>query len=96
MLRHIVMWKFRENEQEKANAFLKGLSRLPALIPEIRKMEIGQSKDPDGEYDAVLIADFENEADLLTYKNHPEHRALSALCKEIRTDRRFIDYKFDS
>ena len=30
------------------------------------------------------------------YKNHPEHRAVSALCKEIRTDRRFIDYEFDS
>ena len=44
MLRHIVMWKFRENEQEKANAFLKGLSRLPALIPEIERWRSAKAK----------------------------------------------------
>ena len=40
MIRHIVMWKFREGEEENREKFLSGLQALDGVIPEIRHMEI--------------------------------------------------------
>ena len=40
MIRHIVMWKFREGEAENREKFLSGLQALDGVIPEIRHMEI--------------------------------------------------------
>ena len=36
MIKHIVMWKFKENEEEKMNEFLEGLNKLKDIIPEIK------------------------------------------------------------
>ena len=43
------------------------------------------------DYDAVLISEFADRAALETYKNDPRHKAVSALCKSIRTDRAAVD-----
>ena len=43
------------------------------------------------DYDAVLISEFENQEALERYKNDPRHKAVSALCKSIRTDRAAVD-----
>lgn len=94
MIKHIVMWKFKENEQENIEKFLEGLAALKEIIPEIKSMETGINQNPNNEYDAVLISEFETMEDLERYKNHPEHRKVSALCREIRVDRQAIDYEF--
>lgn len=57
MIRHIVMWKFREEEAENREKFLSGLQALDGVIPEIRHMEIHRSCKPGNPYDACLIAD---------------------------------------
>lgn len=46
MIRHIVMWKFREGEEENREKFLSGLQALDGVIPEIRHMEIHRSCKP--------------------------------------------------
>ena len=60
MIRHIVMWKFREGEEENREQFLSGLQALDGVIPEIRHMEIHRSCKPGNTYDACLIADFDD------------------------------------
>ncbi len=60
MIRHIVMWKFREGEEENREQFLSGLQALDGVIPEIRHMEIHRSCKPGNPYDACLIADFDD------------------------------------
>ena len=60
MIRHIVMWKFREGEEENREKFLSGLQALDGVIPEIRHMEIHRSCKPGNPYDACLIADFDD------------------------------------
>ena len=57
-------------------------------------METGININPNNEYDAILISEFETMEDLEKYKNHPEHLKVSSLCKEIRVDRQAIDYEF--
>ena len=48
----------------------------------------------EGNYDAVLVSEFESPEALDTYKNDPRHKAVSALCKSIREDRVAVDYEF--
>ena len=93
MIKHIVMWKFKENEEENMKKFLDGLNSLKNIIPEIKYMETGININPKNEFDAILISEFETMEDLEKYKNHPEHLKVSALCKSIRLDRQAIDYE---
>lgn len=93
MIKHVVMWKFKENEEENMKKFLDGLNSLKNIIPEIKYMETGININPKNEFDAILISEFETMEDLEKYKNHPEHLKVSALCKSIRLDRQAIDYE---
>lgn len=93
MIKHIVIWKFKENQEEKMKKFLEGLNQLKGVIPEIKNMETGININPKNEYDAILISEFETMEDLEKYKNHPEHIKVSDLCKSIRIDRQAIDYE---
>lgn len=94
MIKHIVMWKFKKDEKENMKKFIEGLNNLKLIIPEIKYMETGININPNNEYDAILISEFETMEDLEKYKNHPEHLKVSSLCKEIRVDRQAIDYEF--
>lgn len=89
MIRHIVMWKFREDADP--TEFLTRLAALEGKIDCIRAMSVKRSAVPGSAYDAVLIADFDTLEDVARYKNDPRHMEVSALCKAIRTDRRAID-----
>ncbi len=91
MIRHIVMWKFREDADP--TPFLEGLGALEGVIPQIRHMEIHRSAVEDAAYDAILISDFDSLEDVETYKKDPRHVAVSTLCKSIRTARSAIDFE---
>lgn len=93
MIKHIVMWKFKDNEKENMVKFLDGLNSLKDIIPEIKYMETGININPKNEYDAILISEFESFEDLDKYKKNPEHIKVSELCKKIRLDRQAIDYE---
>lgn len=94
MIKHIVMWKFKEGEEENMKKFLEGLNELKGKIPEIKNLETGININPKNEYDAILISEFENMEDLEKYKNNPRHVKVSNMCKEIRISRQAIDYEF--
>ena len=92
MIRHIVMWKFRPGTEAEQKQFLDGLRSLQDVIPQLLKSEVAVNVG-EGNYDAVLISEFESLEALDTYKNDPRHKAVSALCKSIRTDRVAADYE---
>ena len=55
MIKHIVMWKFKEGERDNMLLFRDRLLALKGQIPEIRSMEVGINMNPsDRSYDAVL------------------------------------------
>ena len=93
MIRHIVMWKFRPGTEAEQAAFLEGLRGLQGVIPQLLKSEVAVNVG-QGNYDAVLVSEFESLEALETYKNDPRHKAVSALCKSIREDRVAVDYEF--
>lgn len=93
MIRHIVMWKFRPGTEAEQKAFLEGLRGLQEVIPQLKRSEVAVNVG-QGNYDAVLVSEFESLEALDAYKNDPRHKAVSALCKSIRTDRVAVDYEF--
>ncbi|MCF2663369.1 Dabb family protein [Oscillibacter valericigenes] len=93
MIRHIVMWKFRPGTEAEQAQFLEGLRGLQGVIPQLLKSEVAVNVG-EGNYDAVLVSEFESMEALETYKNDPRHKAVSALCKSIREDRVAVDYEF--
>ena len=55
MIKHIVMWKFKEGEHDNMLIFRDRLLALKGQIPEIRAMEVGINMNPsDRSFDAVL------------------------------------------
>lgn len=93
MIRHIVMWKFRPGTEREQEQFLNGLRNLQGVIPELLRSEVAVNVGK-GNYDAVLVSEFESLETLEIYKNDPRHKAVSALCKAIREDRVAVDYEF--
>ena len=93
MIRHVIMWKFREGTEPEMRRFLEGLRALEGQIPEIRRMEIGVSCNEKNNYDACLIADFDSLESLSVYKHDPRHVAVSELCQSIRTERGAVDFE---
>ena len=92
MIRRIVMWKFRPGTEAEQEQFLSGLAALQGVIPELLKSEVARNIG-EGNYDAVLVSEFESLEALDRYKNDPRHKAVSALCKSIREDRVAVDYE---
>ena len=93
MIRHVIMWKFKSGEEENMHKFLDGLKALDGVIPEILHMEVGVNCLDGNNYDACLIADFEDFEALSRYKNVPRHVAVSTLCKSIREARGAVDFE---
>lgn len=90
MIRHIVMWKFREGTETQADEFLARLKALDGVIPQLKKCEVAKNIGKDN-YDAVLVSEFDSMEDLAAYKVDPRHVAASELCKAIRVDRVAVD-----
>ena len=95
MIKHIVMWKFKEGEQENMMLFRERLLALKEQIPEIRAMEVGMNINPsERSYDAVLVSEFDSLEALKSYSVNPLHKAVSDFCKTIRTNSVSVDYEF--
>ena len=87
------MWKFRPGTEAQQAQFLDSLRGLQGVIPQLLRSEVAVNVG-EGNYDAVLVSEFESLEALDIYKNDPRHKAVSALCKSIRTDRVAVDYEF--
>lgn len=98
MLKHIVMWRFREGAEGKsrrahAQWMKEHLEALVGIIPEIEGLEVGINEYPsEAAYDAVLTATFASKEALDRYKVHPAHVAISQYCKGVRECRVVCDY----
>jgi len=98
MIRHIVSMRFREADAVgKSRAFdeiATGLGALPAVIPEIRSLQFGRDLDEtDGNWDAVLVADYATTADLAAYQVHPRHVAVKAIIVANTVERMTVDFE---
>ena len=78
MFRHVVLlrWKPEATPEQRA-AVETGLSALPGLIPEICAYTIGTDAHVnEGNYDLVVVADFDDVDGYIVYRDHPDHQAV--------------------
>lgn len=102
MIRHIVMWKLKdqaegaskEKNAEKLKLILEGLK---TSIDEIKNVEVGiQINGEDKEaLDVVLICDFENELNFKMYTRNAAHKKAIKFINSVVEKRVFVDYYVD-
>jgi len=78
MFRHVVAFRFGPDVTAEARSQIAdGLAALPAKIEDIRRYEFGPDAGlAEGNFDFVVVADFDDEAAYLRYAQHPAHLAL--------------------
>ena len=97
MIRHVVMWKLKENAEGKTKeenlAIIRdSLLALPAKIAQIRRMEVGfDLSNTDVSMDLLLLSEFDTKEDLQTYAVHPEHVKVGAYVKKVVETRVVLD-----
>lgn len=100
MLRHIVMWQFKDEAEGKTKAenclfIKKQLEALPAKIPFLRKLEVGITVYSTAmSADMVLITEFDSKENLDAYAVHPDHMKVKEYISKVRTSRMVADYTF--
>jgi hypothetical protein len=96
MIKHIVFFKFKENTTEKEiREFEKNLQPLPASIDEIRHFEFGRDViRSERSFDIALIVDFEDLDAGERYQKHPAHLKVIEKARNICSDIKAVDYKF--
>ncbi len=93
MIRHIVMWNFKDEYEgmkkpEIMEKVKSGLSALKGKVPVVRDLEVGQSvTSGDMHYDMALIVTVDSVNDLPAYAEHPEHVKVRRFIGEVRTAR---------
>ena len=78
MIRHVVLITFTgEATQQQRQQVKTELEALPAAIPELRAYTYGADAGiVTGNADFAIVADFDDAAGYLAYRDHPAHRAV--------------------
>ena len=98
MLRHIVMWKLKEQAEgadRAANARrMKELLESCAALPGVVKYEVALAQPGlEATYDVVLYSVFRDRAALDSYQNHPQHLLIKPFIGAVRLERQCMDYE---
>lgn len=97
VIKHIVMWKLRGDSpaQRHANAMIvkRSLESLRGKVPGLVCLEVGlDSSGVDYALDVVLYSEFESQAALDAYADHPEHLRVRSEMSDLRVSRYQVDY----
>ncbi len=97
MIKHIVMWNVRgATPAEKAQGIARlkhSFESLRGRIPGLLHLEIGvDSSRIDYACDVVLYSEFESQAALDAYAEHPEHLRVKREVGDLRVARHQVDY----
>ena len=100
MIRHIVMFKFKEEAEGRTKAENIAITKamleaLPEKIDWIRASTV-KTNSPDADqtnYDLCLISDFDTWEDLAAYIVHPDHKAVGAFMRPVRLERSCVDFE---
>ncbi|MCX6238853.1 MAG: Dabb family protein [Bacteroidia bacterium] len=100
MIKHVVLFKLKEfeNEDQKAvvrNKINHALLALKDKIKVLKYIEVGQNYELiTASCDICLITHFETLSDLEVYRIHPEHLKVFELIKANTSSRAVVDFEF--
>lgn len=95
MIRHIVMFKIREEFQSEIPELVKNFYAMKGKIEGMLELEAGADfLGSDRSYDLALITVFENRAAFDAYQSHPVHLPVKKRMHEVRCASVACDYEF--
>lgn len=91
MLRHVAMFKFREDTSDRQKIVARdALAELKGVVPSLREMTVGLNLEHDlydrevyRNWDMVLVSDFDDLEGLRSYFAHPTMKAASDLVASL-------------
>jgi hypothetical protein len=96
MLRHVVMFKFKEaTSKEDIQKVVDAFRRLKTSIPEIAAFEFGTDNSPEGlanGFTHCFLISFKSEKDREVYLPHPKHKEFVEVLKPHLDKVQVIDY----
>ena len=101
MVKHLVMWNFKEDfpEEKKEEIAKEADARLKALVGQIKGLtyaEMKLNRLPGSSRDLLLVSELETAEDLAAYQVHPLHVAVAEeIIKPATCDRACFDYEED-
>lgn len=98
MIKHIVMWKLKDEAHGNDKATNAGLVKekletLSGKIDGLLKIEVGIDFLGGGNFDVVLYSELSSKEALDIYQNHPLHQAVLPFIREAVMDRKAVDYE---
>jgi len=95
MIKHIVMWKFKDGIDEADKLEMKRqLEALKGVVPTLVDIEVGLDiSNKKASMDMVLYSEFQTLEDLAAYASHPEHLKVVEFVKPLVCDRAVVDYE---
>jgi stress responsive alpha/beta barrel protein len=97
MIRHVVLFRWTPDAtQEQKQRVAAELRRLPALLPVLRRYDVGADLGlAEGNFEFAVVADLDDLEDLQTYRDDAEHRAVIAeFIQPIIAQRAAVQYEF--
>jgi hypothetical protein len=94
VLIHIVCWKYRSDVPDAArDEHRRRLKELSQLVPGVARLEVGSDfLHLDRSFDTGLVAEFESREALDAYSEHPEHKAVVAIGRELAVKAVSVDF----
>lgn len=96
VLRHIVLFKFKESATEsEIAAVVQAFRELPLKIAEIKDFEWGINNSPENinkGFTHCFLLTFQSEEDRAIYLPHPDHKAFGKVLVPILEDVLVVDY----
>ncbi len=94
MIKHIVMWKFKDEVVEADKLEMKRkLEALKGVVPMLLNIEVGMDVvGSDASKHMVLYSEFNSLDDLKAYAQHPEHLKVVDFVKPLVCERHVVDY----
>jgi heme-degrading monooxygenase HmoA len=99
MIKHIVMWKLKDQAEgagRAANAveMKRRLDECANIVPGMLTFEVTLAQPGlEATYDVVLYSEFETKEALEAYARHPTHLAVVPFIGAIREGRQCMDYE---
>ena len=98
MIKHIVMWKLKEQAldataAENGTRLKEMLEALQPTVPTLAHIEVSlETFAATPACDVVLYSEFASREDLDIYQAHPAHQKCVAFIRQVAEERRAVDY----
>lgn len=99
MVKHIVMWSFKEELSEKermdaAEKIKEGLEGLVGVVPGLLSAQVVIHPIPSSTHSLCLITELDTPEALKAYAVNPDHLKVAGFVRSVTCNRACMDYEF--